>query len=141
MYVKTLDNERVRWKKTNNTRNKTSQLHQRAREFLKQVFPTAHLMEEVSIPVWRNVVNSTLYLDFYLPMYGLAVEVHGEQHYKFSTKFHKKPNDFMKSRIRDATKAEWCELNDITLVVLPFNKSNHHWANYIIGATDDTDDD
>lgn len=96
-----------------------SQLHIAARELLLQLLPTIDAKEEVPIPITRM---KTLYLDFYIPLFKWAIEVHGEQHYKFVSHFHATAAGFITQRKNDQAKQEWCELNGIKLIVLPFNE-------------------
>lgn len=102
-----------------------SQLHLTAREILKDIYPTDPILEEVPIP------GEGLYFDFYLPMRKVAVEVHGEQHFSYNSFFHREPKDFLRQRKNDITKREWCILNSITLVELPYNETQHEWINRI----------
>jgi hypothetical protein len=78
-------------------------------------------MEEVTIP------GSSLYLDLYLPLIPLAVEVHGKQHYEHIPFFHKTKADFLLSQKRDKDKANWAEFNHIFFVVLPYDKEYNWW--------------
>jgi hypothetical protein len=94
-------------------------LHLQARELIKECFPTLQILEEVPISPRRA---ETLYLDFYLPLIKRCIEVHGEQHYKFSRFFHNTPLGFIKHKKRDQDKKEWCELNGIEYTELPFDQ-------------------
>jgi hypothetical protein len=101
-----------------------SSLHRQARGLIHEVYPTVVLLEEAPIVVKpRNV----LYLDFYIPLHNIAVEVHGRQHYEYVRHFHRNRMAFLKHLSRDRDKAEWCELNDITLIVLPYNEDADEW--------------
>ena len=92
------------------------------------MFPTCQLIEEVSIAPRKGEV---LYLDFYIPLHSLCVEVHGEQHYKFIPHYHGNMMGFAKSKKRDREKEEWCELNGIRIVELPFSEEEYDWRNRI----------
>lgn len=132
MQVKDLDNNSHLWHLTGNIArgkitNKSS-YHLLARELLSNTFPTLQLLEEVSIPLRKN---ETLYLDFYLPLKRLCVEVHGEQHYKFVPFYHSNVLSFLKSQKRDREKEEWCNINGITLVVLPHFETVDQWKSRI----------
>ena len=105
-----------------------SKLHLQTRELLKELFPTSRILEEVDIPVRRGQI---LYLDFYVLSNSMAVEVHGEQHYSYSSLFHGSKKDLLLQKKRDNEKAEWCEINGIKLVVLPFNEDINEWTNRI----------
>ena len=68
-----------------------------------------------------------------MPSISLAIEVHGRQHYEFVPFFHKTKSDFLLARKRDRDKAEWCNLNNVTLVVLPHDEEDK-WKNLIGSA-------
>jgi hypothetical protein len=101
-----------------------SKLHLVARGLLYELFPTIPILEEVSIPVKPG---TTQYLDFYLNKKKLAVEVNGEQHYKFNSLFHSSAQAFLNQKKRDNEKREWCEINGITLIELPYNEDPEAW--------------
>lgn len=122
MKVRDLDNKWFKWTPAGSGRSDTrakSKLHEIAREILKEKYPLITVMEEVSITLrWGQYA----YLDFYIPFYKKAIEVHGEQHYKFVPHFHVSAKGFIDSKKRDSDKIEWCENNGIEIVVLPFDK-------------------
>mgnify|MGYP003636120080 CR=1 FL=1 len=66
-------------------------------------------------------LGEKLRLDFYLPDYGIGVEVHGRQHREFVEHFHKTAGGFRESKRRDARKHELCCEQDIALVVIWFD--------------------
>lgn len=111
------------------TRSKSS-LHMRARTLLKQMFPCDKVLEEVTLPGSRKS-GSVLYADFLLPSKRIMVEVQGEQHYKFTDFFHKDKMGFLKAKMRDRDKVEWCDLNSIQLVELPYNETDDDWREKI----------
>ena len=129
MRIVDLDNEYHDWKiaghipKKNAARGR-SEYHLRARDLLKKTFPTCQILEEVSIPVRKGQV---LYLDFFLPLHNLCIEVHGEQHYKFNKFFHKDKLAFYKAKARDYDKKEWCEINDIRLIEFNYDEEVDDW--------------
>ena len=112
--------------KANNI-NKSS-FHLLARDIIKKIYPTMPLLEEVTINIRKS---EFLYLDFYIPMIKTCMEVHGEQHYKFIPFFHGTQINFLSSRANDNNKIEWCSVNGITLVELPFNESDEQWKSRI----------
>jgi hypothetical protein len=110
--------------------NKSS-LHEKARSVIKEIFPTLSVYEEVTLPGSKKIGRSSLlYADFFLPEIMLIVEVHGKQHYEYCSFFHKDKMDFLKSRKRDIDKIEWCEINNIKIVALPYNEEKE-WKNLI----------
>lgn len=131
MKVSTIDGKKYVWKINGEEvvldRRNRSSLHVEARAILREKFPTLQILEEVSIEVRRG---KTLYLDFYIPVRRLAIEVHGEQHFAYSSFFHKSAQDFMQQKKNDGDKAEFCEINGIDLIILPFNQVKE-WANLL----------
>jgi hypothetical protein len=103
------------------TLSNKSSLHLAARELIRGKFPTFQILEEVPIPVRKSEI---LYLDFYLPLSKICIEVHGEQHYEFSAFFHGNRLNFFKHKKRDRDKKEWCNLNGIKVIELPYNKKS-----------------
>jgi len=85
-------------------------------ELIQEAFPGCHVLEEFPC------VGDGLHLDFFVPRRMLAVEVQGEQHYKFNPFFHKTKADFLAQRRRDKTKVEWCKINDIRLVKIDWGE-------------------
>lgn len=125
MIVKDLYGESYKWR-IKDRRNiyddsTKSKYHLLARQTLKEVFPTVQIIEEVPFFVKNNV--SQLYFDFYIPLYRTAIEVQGEQHYSYKFHFHKHTLGFVNQQKRDRYKKDWCELNKITLILLPYNET------------------
>lgn len=111
-----------------NNRSKVSFYHAQAREIIQNVFSGYNILEEVKLPGTVNPSKkAALFLDFFIPNLKIGVEVHGQQHFKYIPFFHKSKAGFMKARARDRDKSEWCDINDITLVVLRFDSSPEHW--------------
>ncbi len=113
---------------------KRSKYHIRARNLLREIFHSYRILEEVKLP-GSTALNrkSVLYLDFYIPSTKMAFEVHGEQHYEYCPFFHKSKADFLKAKARDEDKIEWCNINDIQIVILKFSESDHEWREHIKG--------
>lgn len=127
MLIKDLDGNSHNWilrgNIAYNSANK-SDLHLRARQLIHQQYPTLQILEEVSIPLKKGV---TLYMDFYLPLKKICIEVHGEQHYRFIPFYHTNMISFARAKKRDIEKKEWCELNGIELIVFPFDSTDEEW--------------
>lgn len=132
MLVKDLDGNNSNWLLTGNMAkgkitNKSS-LHLQARKIITKKYPTMQILEEVPIPLRRG---ETLYLDFYLPLKKVCIEVHGEQHYKFIPFYHTNILNFLKSQKRDREKKEWCLINNIKYIELPFDEKESEWTERI----------
>lgn len=100
---------------------KVSKLHKHAREIIKKCLPYSNAYEEVTLLGCRGL-GGNLVADFFLPSIPMIIEVHGEQHYKFSKFFHGSESEFKKYVINDEIKKDWAELNNIVYIELPFNK-------------------
>lgn len=135
MQVKDLDGKSRSWHLTGNmARGKISNrssFHLQARELITAAFPTLQILEEVPIPLRKS---ETLYLDFYMPLKKMCVEVHGEQHYKFVGFYHNNMLSFLKSQKRDREKEEWCEINSIKYIVLPHFENKDQWLERLNNA-------
>lgn len=112
-----------------NTKRPRSNLHLQARKLIKELYPTLTITEEVPVRIRRN---QQLYLDFFIPLLNTAIEVHGEQHFKFNTLFHSAPGDFMQQKKNDIVKSNWCETNGIRLVVFPHFEEIEQWQNRLL---------
>jgi hypothetical protein len=134
MNIVTLDGDTKKWSLlgtiSKNQQNKSS-LHIKARDILVELFPTLQILEEVPAPIRKSEM---LYLDFYLPLKKYCIEVHGEQHYKLVSFYHQNLMGFLKSKKRDNDKKEWCELNSIKYIELPYNEDETKWRERIINA-------
>lgn len=106
-----------------------SQYHLDARKLLLELYPTLVICEEVPITLRRN---QKAFLDFYLPLRKMAVEVQGEQHFKYVPHFHHTLASYAKARRRDEEKREWCEINNITLIEFPYNQSVEEWKDKLV---------
>jgi len=131
MNVTDLDGNITNWNITGHIDKayaKKSSFHIQAREILKRLYPTMQILEEVPISTRRS---ETLYLDFYLPLNKTCIEVHGEQHYEFTPFYHPNKMAFLKSQKRDREKKEWCDINGISYIELPYNQTDN-WENIIV---------
>ena len=127
-----LDGKEYKWHigQYNRQRPVVSSGHGRARELLKEIFPTEIILEELTLP---GTGRSPLYADFYLNGPKLMVEVHGKQHFEYNQHYHGSIAGFMKSKARDNKKFEWCEINGIDLVILKDTDTDDRWREQING--------
>ncbi len=95
-----------------------SSYHIQARELIKKVWPTLQVIEEWEFKIGKK----SHYLDFYVVLLKLGVEIQGEQHYSFNTHFHKSKAEFLHQLKRDRQKAEKLEELGIRLITLPYNE-------------------
>lgn len=113
------------WTPKSNPRFRPSSYHESALALVRQLYSVDQILEEVYLP------GENMYLDIFLPSRKLAVEIQGEQHYKFNNHFYKHEDDFRKAQMRDKRKAEWCNINGIDLVTLDYNNESE-WERLII---------
>lgn len=136
MNVKDLDGNNSVWHLTGNivrgTIENKSSYHLHARTVIKQLYPTMQILEEVPVNIRKS---ETLYLDFYIPLIRKCVEVHGEQHYKFVAHYHTNKLAFLKAQKRDFDKKEWCKINGIKYIELPYNTQDK-WEEIILNDKD-----
>ena len=117
-----------KYKTLDKGRKNRSQYHLRARALIGSIFHSYVVLEEVKLPGSLPAhKKSVLYYDFYIPNLKLAIEVHGQQHYQYTSFFHKSKMDFIKAQNRDDDKIKWSEMNDIELVVLKYSETDDEW--------------
>jgi hypothetical protein len=117
--------------KSRKHRSGKSSLHISARELLVEIFPNQRFYEEVTLPGSKKNGKGLLYADFFLPNKMIIVEVHGKQHYEYTSLFHKSKLDFLKYKNRDKIKKEWCDLNNIMYIELKYNE-RELWKSQIL---------
>lgn len=128
MEIEGVDGKKYKWNLRGHLNNprKGSSLHNKTREILKEIFPLELILEEVFLPGCGS-----LYADFYLPSRKIMIEVNGEQHYKFNSHFFSSSLDWRKSLGKDRKKSNWCEINDIKLLILAYNEDEDEWRRKI----------
>ena len=136
MVVKDLNGEEYIWKHKGKELSKNaSQLHIKARDLLKEVFPTSKFIEEVAFTP-KLGYRTTLFLDFYNTLFKIAIEVQGQQHFSKSTLFDKnKLTPFIRQK-NDELKREWCLINNIKLVYLNYNEDMNVWRKRLCKTKD-----
>ena len=93
-------------------------------DVLRELLPGYTFKKTRAIPWLKlGVDGAPLELDLYCPELGLAVEYNGRQHYEYVPFFHKTQDNFEHRRELDRLKAEACENNWVTLIVIPFHKT------------------
>lgn len=109
-------------------RRPRSSYHLNARAIIKQLFPTVQVLEEIPITIRKG---DHAFLDFFIVQFRLVIEVHGQQHYKFTPMFHVSAQDFIRQKKRDADIKEWCAVNNFTFIELRYDESQEQWINKI----------
>ena len=85
---------------------------------------------EVKFPKKSKIPTSygfNLELDGFNADLNLAFEYNGEQHYVYDPRYyHRKGiHEFENQKIRDEKKIEYCQMNNICLVIIPFSLKTH----------------
>jgi hypothetical protein len=112
------------------TRTRRSFYHLQARELIVELFHPYQVLEEVTLP-GSSMKRSKLALDFLIPSCTIGIEIHGEQHFKYTPFFHKSKAGFAQAKKRDLDKKEWCRINDIKLIELRWDESVEYWREKI----------
>jgi hypothetical protein len=76
--------------------------------------------------------KKNLELDCYCEELGIALEYNGIQHYKYPNPFHKTEYEFKKQLERDIYKKKMCRINDVLLIVIPYDMKKEKIRRYII---------
>jgi very-short-patch-repair endonuclease len=129
-----LDGKEHSWIPSNNIveTNIRSGLHLNARKLLKEKYPNDRILEELVLPGTKTENRkSSLKADFFIPVRGLIVEVHGQQHTEFNNFFFKNKMEFYKAQARDRDKKSWCELNNFELLELFHSETVEQWREKI----------
>jgi len=129
-----LDGKEYSWIPSNNIvdTQKRSGLHNKARQLLKEKYPNDRILEELVLPGTKTGNRkSLLKADFFIPVRGLIIEVHGQQHTEFNNFFFANKMEFYKAQARDRDKKSWCELNNISLLELFHDESIDEWKEKI----------
>lgn len=103
--------------------------HKKVSVMLKRLYPLEPLHQEVPLPG-----SGGLTADFFLSHQRVVVEIHGEQHFKYTPHFHRTRAGFLAALRNDARKAEWCYLNNIKLIVLKDTETEVEWQHQISGS-------
>jgi hypothetical protein len=114
----------LKFKKIN---GKCSKNHEKARVLLKKMFPFDSIYEETLLLGSKKGNRPNLKADFIIPSKKMLIEIHGQQHYEYSSFFHGTKLKFLEHKSRDVRKIEWCELNNITYIELPHNETESQW--------------
>lgn len=102
-------------------RDNASNLHKTTFEIVCKQFEHFKIEQEHPITVTTDIgVRKTLYIDIYIPQLRVAIECHGEQHFK-PVKHFGGLQGYKNQLANDALKAKWCKNNQISLVIIRFD--------------------
>ena len=102
---KNIQSRKIDWNKPSRSKMQTE-----VKKFLEKYWKYDLVFEEMP------VVGSKNTLDIVNISRRIAIEVHGEQHVKFNSFFHRNRNDFRTQIERDVYKEKWCEINNIIYI-------------------------
>ncbi len=80
----------------------------------------------------NEVTGHNLEIDLYNDHLKLAIEVQGDQHYKFTPFFHRNKETFMLQRYRDEMKKQKCLQEGITLIEIPYKVGEKGLKKYLL---------
>lgn len=100
--------------------DKDSRLELKAKFMLEHVFKRPFVKVRPDF-LYNDVTGYNLELDLYNPELKLAIEINGDQHYKFIPFFHRNKDAFTKQRYRDEMKKWKCKEAGITLISVPYS--------------------
>lgn len=80
----------------------------------------------------NEVTGYNLEIDLYNDDLKLAIEVQGDQHYKFTPFFHRNKETFMMQRYRDEMKKQKCMNEGITLIEIPYKVGEKGLKKYLL---------
>jgi hypothetical protein len=80
----------------------------------------------------NDVTGYNLEIDLYNDELKLAVEVQGDQHYKFTPFFHRNKEHFLNQRYRDEMKKVKCKDHGLTLIEIPYRIGEKRLKSYLL---------
>lgn len=75
--------------------------------------------------------KNTLPFDFFLPILNICIEFNGVQHYK-DIEYFTRNSSLIDTKLRDSIKANYCEKNNIELLVIKYNDNIIEKLNQLI---------
>lgn len=109
----------------------TSKLEAKAKIILEHIFNRPFIRIRPDF-LENPVTGNNLELDLYNKELKLAIEVQGDQHYKFTPFFQKNKEAFLNQRYRDEIKKIYCKQNGITLIEIPYKVGEKKLKEYIV---------
>ena len=104
----------------------------------KGSFGKIEAYQEVPIQYWDPENPSILLVDWYLPLFKLAIELHGEHHYK-TVRWHNHMSDqearlnLISQRNRDFNKKTILKDNGIDMIEIPYKDKKILNESYLVG--------
>ena len=111
--------------------DKDSKLELQAKVILENIFKQPFVKVRPDF-LKNDVTGYNLELDLYNPNLKLAVEINGDQHYKFIPFFHRNKDAFTKQRYRDEMKKWKCQQAGLTLIDVPYSVGEKGLKPYLV---------
>jgi hypothetical protein len=110
---------------------KDSKLELQSKVILEHIFKRPFVKVRPDF-LHNDVTGYNLELDLYNEELKLAVEVNGDQHYKFIQFFHRNHDAFVKQRYRDEMKKLKCRQEGIILIDVPYSVGEKGLKPYLL---------
>ena len=75
----------------------------------RELYPSSKVHYEYALPDGSRI-------DIFIPVFGIAIEYDGKQHYKYVEHFHKDISGYIEGIKKDAGKDTWCEEHGIKVI-------------------------
>ncbi len=99
------------------TRENASKMHKETFFMLRKKFKLFKIHQEYSIVIYdEKNIKHTLFLDFFLPELGYAIECQGKQHLEPNAFFDNSTESFEIRKKNDELKRKWCLMNEVQLI-------------------------
>lgn len=109
-------------KKRRNGLSPNSRGEQECQRVLKKIYPSLTFVKVRPSFLRNPQTGRCLELDLYNEDLRLAIEYNGIQHYKYTCKFHSKPEDFEQQKKRDLLKTRLCAEHKICLITIRYDE-------------------
>lgn len=110
---------------------KDSRLELQTKFLLENIFKTKFYKIRPNF-LRNDVTGYNLEIDLYNNDLKLAVEVQGDQHYRFTPFFHRNKETFLNQRYRDEMKKQKCMKAGITLIEIPYSVGEKGLKKYLL---------
>lgn len=90
---------------------KNSKNHNIIKDIHLSCFPSHRINQNIYLSLDMNGRQKKCEFDIYDKTFNLLIEIHGNQHYKFTPFFHKDKSDFIMQQVRDEEKKKWAIVN------------------------------
>lgn len=114
------DNYKLSNKAPNTSSLKVSKGEVECRRVLEKFFTGYKFPNKRPEFMKNQITNKNLEMDCYCSELGLAVEYHGQQHYKYIPFFHSNIDKFRTQQYRDLLTRDLCQKNNIKLIEVPY---------------------